>query len=388
MKMFKIKSRLTLPILILILFQSASAFGQSMLRDEIDIPNILGYITLKCDFHMHTVFSDGNVWPTVRVEEAWREGLDAIAITDHIEYQPHQSDVVTNHNRAFEIAQGTAQRLGIILIRGGEITRSMPPGHLNAIFLNDCSELVKEEYIDAIAAAVKQGGFIIWNHPGWRGQQPDGVARWYQDHTELLNKGWLNGIEVVNSTEYYPEVHRWCLDKNLTMFGNSDIHIPTNMFFDFSRGDHRSMTLVFAKKRTKEEIKKALFSRRTAVYFKDKLIGEERFLRPIFKNSISIKNQKIVLKGRAKVALQIHNSSDLVFRLISDSSLDEVKAPKRITLYPHKTVLFSVQAREDSIAFKKKIDLPYRVTNLLIAPETPLPVAITVDVKFIPSKKR
>ena len=55
------------------------------IRNEISIPGIDGYQTLKCDFHIHTVFSDGSVWPNIRVEEAWREGLDAIAMTDHIE---------------------------------------------------------------------------------------------------------------------------------------------------------------------------------------------------------------------------------------------------------------------------------------------------------------
>ncbi|MCX6329637.1 MAG: hypothetical protein NTZ85_09025, partial [Bacteroidia bacterium] len=57
-------------------------------RQEILLPNIPGYLTLKCDFHLHTVFSDGVVWPTVRVNEAWEDGLDAIAITDHIEGHP------------------------------------------------------------------------------------------------------------------------------------------------------------------------------------------------------------------------------------------------------------------------------------------------------------
>lgn len=52
---------------------------------DIKIPDILGYKTLKCDLHLHTVFSDGTVWPAERVEEAWRKGLDAVAITDHIE---------------------------------------------------------------------------------------------------------------------------------------------------------------------------------------------------------------------------------------------------------------------------------------------------------------
>ena len=62
-------------------------FGQAVDK-SIDIPDLDKYQTLKCDFHMHTVFSDGLVWPTVRVDEAYSEGLDAIAITEHIEYRP------------------------------------------------------------------------------------------------------------------------------------------------------------------------------------------------------------------------------------------------------------------------------------------------------------
>ena len=69
-------------------------------RTPVQLPNPPGWITLKCDFHLHTVFSDGLVWPTVRVEEAWRHGLDAIAITDHIEYQRFREDINTNRNRA------------------------------------------------------------------------------------------------------------------------------------------------------------------------------------------------------------------------------------------------------------------------------------------------
>lgn len=57
-------------------------------RHEICLPQIDDYQLLKCDFHIHTIFSDGIVWPSLRVQEAWEEGLDAIAITDHIEGQP------------------------------------------------------------------------------------------------------------------------------------------------------------------------------------------------------------------------------------------------------------------------------------------------------------
>ena len=80
-------------------------------RHEIHFPDLPGYQTLACDLHMHTMFSDGQVWPSVRVDEAWRQGLDAIAITDHLEYQPHKNDVPTNHNRPYELAAGPARAM-------------------------------------------------------------------------------------------------------------------------------------------------------------------------------------------------------------------------------------------------------------------------------------
>ena len=33
---------------------------------RVNFPDIPGYKTLKCDFHTHTVFSDGSVWPDIR----------------------------------------------------------------------------------------------------------------------------------------------------------------------------------------------------------------------------------------------------------------------------------------------------------------------------------
>ena len=126
-------------VLILFVFVS-NIYLQTRARTEIQIPDILGYKTLKCDFHIHTVFSDGNVWPTVRAEEAWREGLDAISITDHLEYTPHKEDINLRYNRSSEIAKSHGDELDITVIKGSEITRSMPPGHLNAIFINDADK--------------------------------------------------------------------------------------------------------------------------------------------------------------------------------------------------------------------------------------------------------
>ena len=162
---------------------------QLIARDRfiLRVPDINGYKVVKCDFHSHTVFSDGLVWPTFRVGEAWADGLDALAITDHIEYQPFENDINNDHNRSYELAKKAAQSAGIILIKGAEITKDMPPGHFNALFLQNAALLDKEDWRQAIAAAHEQGAFIIRNHPGWRGQEKDGIGKWYDEHEELYH---------------------------------------------------------------------------------------------------------------------------------------------------------------------------------------------------------
>jgi hypothetical protein len=58
----------------------------------LSFPDIPGYKTLKTDLHIHSVFSDGSVWPDIRVQEALRDNLDVISLTEHLEYQPHIKD--------------------------------------------------------------------------------------------------------------------------------------------------------------------------------------------------------------------------------------------------------------------------------------------------------
>jgi len=301
-------SLLFLPSLMALLVQGTALSAHEPVtraRTPVTIPDIPGFVTLKCDLHIHTVFSDGLVWPSVRAEEAWREGLDAIAITDHIEYQPHRKDVSTNHNRSFVIANDAGRELDLIVIHGSEITREMPPGHLNAIYLTNSSLLVAKEWRDAVAAASAQNAFIFWNHPGWERQLKDGKTVWYPEHTELLEKGMLHGIEVVNGREYFPEAHRWAVEKKLTMLSNSDIHPPLNLSYHVHDDDHRPMTFVLAKEHTAAALREALFDGRTVVYSGDRLIGEERFLRPIFERSLHILPPRIPLKGKGKIYAQI-----------------------------------------------------------------------------------
>ncbi|UCE07610.1 MAG: histidinol-phosphatase [bacterium] len=369
--------------IISLLFTVSICFSQTNTRTEINIPDISGYITLKCDFHMHSVFSDGSVWPTVRVEEAWREGLDAISITDHIEYLSHKTDIpLTDHNRSYEIAKTRADELGLILIKGAEITRDMPPGHFNAIFLNDINPLDIEDWRDAFKAANEQGAFVFWNHPGWR--QVDEIPIWYDEHTELFENKVFRGIEIVNHYSYYSKAFQWALDKKLTLIGNSDVHSPIHVTFDLAHGQHRPITLVFAKEKSEPAIKEALLARRTAVYFNKLLMGEEKFLKPIFKGSIEILNLNVSIKGSGRANIQIHNQSDLIFELVSEKEIEEVSIPEGIKLYPDRTMLFQIKGKSKSLSGKKKFSIPFVVENLLIDPDKGLPVTLDIEINFIP----
>lgn len=109
------------------------------------------------DVHIHTVFSDGSVWPDIRVQEAWTEGLDAIAITVHIEYRPHKAIVAADHNESYNIAKAEGDKVGLTVIKGPEIIRSKPLGHLNALFISDANAMDVEDPLKAIDVAHEQG---------------------------------------------------------------------------------------------------------------------------------------------------------------------------------------------------------------------------------------
>lgn len=380
--MFKKFSLLFIMAMLLNFLFTFSAYSQLESRIEINIPSVPGYILLKCDFHTHTVFSDALVWPTIRPQEAWREGLDVIALSDHIEYTPHKDDVKIDYHRPFEIAAPVAEALKITLIKGAEITRPEPPGHLNAIFLNDINSLNTPEYRDALKAAFEQGAFIFWNHPGWK--QPDNKSVWYDTQEEFLQKGWLHGIEVINSNNYDPIAHQWCIDKNLTMLSDSDIHNPINLDYDIQNGKHRPMTLVLAETNTIESIKSALFARRTVLYMDNYLIGDAKYLKPIFENSIHVKYPEIEIQGKNRNVIQIQNNSDLNYELVPDGQPEGVKV-NDVVLYAGRTSLLHLRGVAETNSGEKSVRLPFIVKNLWTAPGKGLPVEIEIKIKFLPA---
>ena len=109
---------------------------------KISFPDTAEYKTLVFDPHTHSVFSDGHVWPKIRVGEALRDGLDAMAVTEHLEYQPHIEDIPhPDRNRSYIETAEAAKYKDLLVVAGAEITRDLPAGHMNAIFIKDANKL-------------------------------------------------------------------------------------------------------------------------------------------------------------------------------------------------------------------------------------------------------
>ncbi|MDX1941028.1 MAG: Sb-PDE family phosphodiesterase [Saprospiraceae bacterium] len=350
--------------------QHSHAFGRA-----IQFPDVPGYKTLKCDFHIHTVFSDGSVWPDIRVQEAMRDSLDAISLTEHIEYQPHLVDIPhPDRNRSYEIAKQIALPYDkLLVVRGSEITRSMPPGHNNAIFIEDANKLQIKDSVEVFREAKRQGAFVFWNHPNWVAQRKDGMATMTETNRYLIQQGLLHGIEVVNDLTYSDEALQIALDYNLTIMGTSDIHGLVDWQYQVPEGGHRPITLVFATDKTPEAIKDALMNRRTVAYFNNTLIGREPYLVPLIEASLKV--QKANYQGISSVVdVVVENISDTPYILANESPYTFHADIDIITVLPHTTTTIQVKTLEQLSEF----ELPFRVLNGVTAPKTHPKIALKI----------
>lgn len=341
-------------------------------------PDIEGYKTLKTDLHQHTVFSDGNVWPTIRVQEALRENLDAISLTEHLEYQPHAADIPhPDRNRSFELAKAmeAAKEHGLLIVHGSEITRSEPVGHSNAIFITDANPLIQDKPEDAFATAKKQDAFVFWNHPAWHAQSPKGTPILSDFQKARIKNGELHGIEVINSVDYSQEALSLALEQNLTIMGTSDIHGLID-WDHTEKGNHRPITLVFAKEKTIESLREALFAGRTVAVYNDLLVGKEEFLKPLLESSVEVVKAEYLEDTQVlEVALKNISSSDLLF-----------ENQMEYTFYDSSPV-FEIPAGETKIVQiktlekKTSINLKMKALGCFTAPKVQPVIAWEIQVK-------
>ena len=387
---------------------------KSGLDRTMSFPDTKEYLTISTDLHTHSVFSDGHVWPNIRVAEAQKDDIDVLAITEHLEYQPHIMHIPhENRNAAYIEAKRSASGTDLIVINGSEITREMPPGHINAIFVKDANKLYKfdqkllpeakeliqeraqgaelpeeqmqviENYalgnlyppLEALKEAKNQGAFVFWNHPMWGSQASDGIARLDEMHKEFITKDLLHGIEIVNTGTYSEEAFNIALDNNLALIGTSDVHDLIEWDYDAHNNEHRPVTLVFAKERNEASIKEALFDRRTVVVFKDRLIGKSEHLLPLLESIISISSNGY-RKGTQILKIEILNNSSANMVLENLSEFNFADSDDLISIPKNGKVTLQVKTLE----VLNNLDLKFRILNALTAPKQNPVIAFEIGI--------
>lgn len=365
--------------LLLSILSATAAFSQNPVKYKVVFPDVGNYKTLKCEFHTHTVFSDGKVWPTERIMEAYYDDLDAISITEHLEFRAHINDLASpDHNRSFELAAPMARKLDILNIKGCEITRVVPPGHLNAIFVNDCNKILipsgnrnpgdSANYQLAVKEAVNQGGFVFFNHPYFRLSHdkitlPESIEK-------LMDNGYINGIELINENRYLPQSFNWALEKNLTLIASGDAHGSMPLFLREFGLKYRPMTLVFAKERTGESIAEALKERRTLIWWKDMIMGRKELAEPFVRACVNIKKYEFE-NNRLSITFESLSSATFDIELICD---ENVYVSQAISLQPNTEIIITADVLNNRLT---SVPVNFRINNVWIADQTPLTVQYT-----------
>ena len=347
-----------------------------------------GRLVLSVDTHTHSVFSDGHVWPTVRVWEANKDRLDAMAITEHLEYQPYRKDIPhPDRNRAFELAakenKKGRERTDLLLIAGAEITRKYSPGHVNALFIDDANPLLttknrnEETYAnarDALREAKAQQAFMIWNHPAWQNDFPDGVIKISKKQQALFDEGLIHGIEVANGEYFNDSSLQVALDHNLAIIGASDIHGLIDYDYDITAGTHRTVTLAFAEERSVTGIAQALFQKYTVALYDRQFIGREAELDALFNSFVSFERLPSRRKDRQQTTVRIRNAGPIAIELKVAGNISLNKSVGYITVPAKGATVITVLDR----AANEPIDLELVWVNSWQAPKTHASVQISL----------
>ena len=310
-------------------------------RKEVVLPMVNGYNVYKADLHTHTVFSDGQVLPTFRVQEAWIDGLDVMAVTEHVEYRPSETmmveylkkygsekypkainnsigskpatedGIMVDLNTCVRMSQDAAKAYGITIIPGCEITRDgTTVGHFNALFTTDNNTIYDPNPVQAVRNAKAQNALVMHNHPGWRKTSLD------MTETEAIvyGEGLVDGVEVMNGAEFYPGIIDRVQERGLFISANSDIHRTTATDYKLT-GSMRPMTLILAKDKSLESLREALEADRTLALAFNTVCGEEQLLKDFFVAGMKATVVRTDSKGVSTVMLTNNTSVPYVIKV-------------------------------------------------------------------------
>ena len=207
--------------------------------------------------------------------------------------------ILADLNYPVKEAVKESKKYGILVIPGAEITREpVKIGHFNALFTKDNNKIYDPDPMESIRKARKQGALIQHNHPGWRRT----TCAKTEFEKKVYAEGLIDGIEVANGGSLYLPIIDRAREDNLFVAANTDIH-PTTAEYYRLKGQHRNMTLIFAKECTLEALREALEAKRTLACSGGYICGDEQLLKDLFLASVKCEVVSTDKKGTRTVRL-------------------------------------------------------------------------------------
>lgn len=237
--------------LAIVVVAAAIAVGTSIGRVHYQPPIKSGeYVILAGDFHVHAAPGDGSLTPWALRDEAARQGLDVIAVTNHNQF------LAANLVRS--LAADADQP---IVLQGEEVTN--PDYHLIAVGIEHVipSNL---SVPDAVAAIHAAGGVAIAAHPTSAFPGYDDAALAVVDGTEVAHPE-RRDIYRRQYIEIFARARQ--LHPQVAPIGSSDVHNALAL--------GRCRTFVFAHERSAQGVLEAIRAGRTvAVDERGRLFGD------------------------------------------------------------------------------------------------------------------
>ena len=177
---------------------------------------------ILCDFHVHTIMSDGYLDPIERVMWYIENGIDVAAFSDH--------DNLRGAKMAREFVK--KNNLDLTVIMAEEWTDHENNIHMNIFGLDETIVPLESEEeggpkaMDAehtIKYVKDQGAYIIVNHYNYN-ENPDGGYGTPYTLEDLRDWG-VDGFEIINGGNLkHPKIREFCLNNSLICISATDIH--------------------------------------------------------------------------------------------------------------------------------------------------------------------
>ncbi len=272
---------------------------------------------LLTDLHIHTTFSDGDVYIEEVVRLYGKSGFDVIAITDHLfdtqsprSLEIHEEgksvkNIDTYFRKIDEISRWGQETYDLLVIPGLEICNLLEDYHILGIDLKEAIN-PNQDAEGVIEEIHRQGGLAIASHP------PLKLSYFLNGDNESIHRHPLHLWKY--RERYADKIDAWEIANQEDLFGSVGLErFPYVANSDFHKRRHINSwkSMIYAEKE-KDAVKKALIEKKVALFFFSDKEGKARRTRTVQPKKMNvIQEDEMKVMAGAKILI-VDDEKDLV----------------------------------------------------------------------------